>query len=334
VTSSFQDLSVEDSRPDGIASKKPRGNRVVNLKRRNSTGTIYVANTMSKQDNNATIQCVCIVIRAHMIDAAREKSVPLPAYDVFKDVAYVNNSLDRQDKKHYHMSLVPSLATVKEFFTHIFSKSQLESDCIIMALIYCERLVKETKGKLCIRYDNWRSILFACLVMASKVWDDLSMWNVDFSHVYPSFDLQRVNTLELAMLDALKYVIRVSASEYAKYYFHLRSMIPRLGLDGGCDANSIKPLDVAGARKLQLSTEKYDQQINTQTQPRRRHYSVHAGNVERQHSDGTTTYAHSSVGLEQITHSEHIDADGQTTTNKGNRSPVKGSSAVPRNPHK
>ena len=40
-----------------------------------------------------------------------------------------------------------------------------------------------------------------------------------------------MNTLELAMLDALKYVIRVSASEYAKYYFHLRSMMARLGLN-------------------------------------------------------------------------------------------------------
>ena len=34
-----------------------------------------------------------------------------------------------------------------------------------MALIYCERLVRETKGRLCIQYDNWRSILFACLVI-------------------------------------------------------------------------------------------------------------------------------------------------------------------------
>lgn len=53
---------------------------------------------------------------------------------------------------------MPSLSTVKDFFQYLFSKSQLESDTIIMALIYCERLVKETKGKLCIRYDNWRSM--------------------------------------------------------------------------------------------------------------------------------------------------------------------------------
>jgi hypothetical protein len=54
--------------------------------------------------------------------------------------------------------------------------------------------------------------------------------------VYPSFDLQRVNTLELALLEALQYSIRVSASEYAKYYFHLRSVMTRLGLsnEGEC----------------------------------------------------------------------------------------------------
>lgn len=84
---------------------------------------------------------------------------------------------------------MPSLQTVKDFFTLVFSKSQLESDCIIMALIYCERLVKETRGRLCIRYDNWRSILFACLVMASKVWDDLSMWNVVSQHQSVSLGL-------------------------------------------------------------------------------------------------------------------------------------------------
>ena len=37
----------------------------------------------------------------------------------------------------------------------------------------------------------------------------------DFSHVCPSFDLQRVNALELAMLEALKYVIRVRTILYS-----------------------------------------------------------------------------------------------------------------------
>ena len=36
----------------------------------------------------------------------------------------------------------------------------------------------------------------------------------DFSHVCPSFDLQRVNSLELSMLEALKYLIKVSAGVF------------------------------------------------------------------------------------------------------------------------
>eukprot|EP01031_Cornospumella_fuschlensis_P032098 gene32098-38817_t len=287
------------------------------LKRRNSTGTIYIQHTMSAQDNNLTIQCVCTVIRAHMIQAAKENIEPIEKYDVFKDAAYVQVK-GKDSKDSNPMALVPSLQTVKDFFTLVFSKSQLESDCIIMALIYCERLVKETRGRLCIRYDNWRSILFACLVMASKVWDDLSMWNVDFSQVYPSFDLTRVNTLELAMLEALKYVIRVPASEYAKYYFHLRSMMVKLGLENA-DANSLmRPLDIAGARRLQLSTEKYEQHTSSNlTQQRRRHHSMHESHsldpiaLERGYTENFSVGAmRSPVGLEQIVHTEHMDADG------------------------
>ena len=37
----------------------------------------------------------------------------------------------------------------------------------------------------------------------------------DFSHVCPSFDLQRVNSLELSMLEALKYLIKVSAGVFS-----------------------------------------------------------------------------------------------------------------------
>lgn len=171
-TSEFKAENGRSGPPDAHAEPKTPTNNL-SRKRRNSTGTIYIVNTMSAQDNDATINCVCMVIRAHMTSAARENAHCSSEFEVFKDLAFLKNV--RKDANP--MSLVPSLSEVKQFFKFIFDKSQLESDCIIMALIYCERLVRETRGRLCIRYDNWRSILFACLVMASKVWDDLSMWN-------------------------------------------------------------------------------------------------------------------------------------------------------------
>jgi len=83
------------------------------------------------------------------------------------------------------------------------------------------------------------------------------MWNSDFSHCVSCrdsgvrFPLYRINELERAMLSCLKYNVKVSASEYAKYYFLLRSMLIRSGL-GGKDLNSLAPLDIEGAKQLEL----------------------------------------------------------------------------------
>lgn len=160
----------------------------------------------------------------------------------------------------------------------------------------------------------------------------------DFSQVYPSFDLARVNTLELAMLDALKYVIRVPASEYAKYYFHLRSMMVKLGVTKD-DPNFIKPLNIDGARRLQLSTERFhdayheingdhlessgagdDEEDHNNNNNngnnflvgRRRHMSLHEG-LSTLQRDPTESHV-PTVSIEQIIHAEHMDADGVVHT--------------------
>jgi hypothetical protein len=238
---------------------------------------------------------------------------------------------------------VPSLDLVGKFFNNAYSKSQMESECIIMCLIYVERLIKVTKGRFCIRYDNWRPTLFACMILASKVWDDLSMWNVDFSQISPAFDLQRINELELALLDALHYEVKVPAGEYAKYYFHIRSMIARLGFyerraGGGLPAGRILPLSIEGARKLQLATETYEEMKLNQTETRPRCVSIHTETpariqLQRLQSTGDVsdlqrTVAvgeslplrlpsppHSlSAALEQLIHQQHSHGDGGSAT--------------------
>ena len=123
--------------------------------------------------------------------------------------------------------IVPSLDEITNFYWHIFRRSQMEIDCIIMSLIYVERIMHKTKGCLVPNIKNWQSLLFSCMILSSKVWDDLSMWNADFSRTSPvvaSFPLQRINELEIAVLSCLDYNVEVLASEYAEYYFLLRSM--------------------------------------------------------------------------------------------------------------
>jgi hypothetical protein len=134
----------------------------------------------------------------------------------------------------------------------------MESDTMIMSLIYVEQLIKKTQGALRPRAGNWRSLIFSCMILSSKVWDDLSMWNVDFSQSCPkgvSFTLQRINDLEINILKAMSFQVKVPASEYAKYYFLLRSMLIKSGL-GGEDMSN--PLDVEGARRLQQMSSQFE----------------------------------------------------------------------------
>lgn len=316
-TSTCNPISIE------IDTSNSNDNPRTNLKRRNSSGTIYVGTTMSIQDNEATIKCVCIVIRAHIIESYKTNRIPESRFILFHDPIFNIKS----------KPIIPSIEIINQFFTLVFEKSQLESECIIMALIYCERLMKETNGGFCICYNNWKSIIFACLIMSSKVWDDLSMWNIDFSQVSDGFDLKRINALELAILEALNYIVKVSASEYAKYYFHLRSMMTRLGMSSE-DCEPI-PLDIEGAKRLQLATEKFQDSrqshrsnsMSISLDTKSQILLLHESNVLSPNNAGISS-GHSSddyklisphyphhphhayVGLEQLIHNEHTDGDG------------------------
>lgn len=53
--------------------------------------------------------------------------------------------------------------------------------------------------------------MMSALVLSSKVWDDNSMWNRDFSEIFPSFSLGRLNQLEVAVLGVLRVSLRASS---------------------------------------------------------------------------------------------------------------------------
>jgi len=251
------------------------------LRRNNSTSTIYVNETMAAPDKESTIKVVCCVVRAHMLSAAARDdahqvdNVP-PEFSVFIDRDYVRPQRNRRPSfvrpfggsAEVEEVEVPKLDTLVKFFRHVYLTAQMEVECIIMSLIYVEKLLKVTKGRLQIRHFNWKSVLFAGMIMASKVWDDLSMWNADFSAVCPSFSLRRINELELTLLSILKFDTTITASNYAKYYFHLRSMCATMGLGG--DLREMQPLSIEGAHRLHISSKNFTEMNNLQQTMRER----------------------------------------------------------------
>lgn len=57
------------------------------------------------------------------------------------------------------------------FVIKIFEKMQLATECIIISLIYLEKLM--INGSIEIRYCNWRPLIFTAILLASKFWEDI-----------------------------------------------------------------------------------------------------------------------------------------------------------------
>jgi hypothetical protein len=263
------DLPTTTSSPNSEASASSSISVAIvkpSLIKSNTYGTVYLGSTLSAPDKEALIKCVCGVFRAHMLSSSAEPRVGEPVRSdstCYSTISSSTSSSFRDDADEHAIfkdrrspgdyrpldtSSIPALSVVTDYYRSIFLRSQMETECIIISLIYVERLVKMTNGKLSPRPENWRSVLFSCMVLASKVWDDLSMWNCDFSKIGPlgmTFTLARTNQLEIELLRTLRYRVKVESSEYAKYYFLLRCMLSRSGLTND-DLASLRPATETG----------------------------------------------------------------------------------------
>lgn len=121
---------------------------------------------------------------------------------------------------------IPSEEEIYEFAHQLFKAVQLSSECSIVCLIYVERLMEVAKVPLLA--NTWRPIFMCGLLLASKVWQDLSSWNIEFASVYPQYSLDAINRLELNFLRNVKWDLYISSSLYAKYYFALRSLVEKV----------------------------------------------------------------------------------------------------------
>lgn len=161
---------------------------------------------------------------------------------------------------------VPSEKDIYDFALQLFNSVQLSSECSIICLIYVERLMEIARVPL--MANTWRPIFMCGLLLASKVWQDWSSWNVEFASVYPQFSLGAVNRLESQFLKMVKWDLYISSSLYAKYYFALRSLLEKqafrsrynrmigyIGNPDGDDINISKRTEVVKLNALsQLST--------------------------------------------------------------------------------
>jgi len=122
----------------------------------------------------------------------------------------------------------------------------MENEVPIICLCYLEKLVAMT-GILLNKY-NWKRLILISLCIASKIWDDDSLENVHFPKVMPDVTNYEINKLEQTFLEFINYELIIKGSEYAKYYFVLRTLADDINNE---QAVKLKPFDDPTPKKDQ-----------------------------------------------------------------------------------
>ncbi|XP_039611241.1 cyclin-Y-like protein 1 isoform X1 [Polypterus senegalus] len=184
-------------------------------KKYSSCSTIFIDDSTVSQPNlKSTIKCVTLAIFYNIkkrdsnrsLDIFDEKLHPLSKEEVPEDY-------HRNDPEHRH---------IYRFVRTLFSAAQLTAECAIVTLVYLERLLTYAEIDIC--PSNWKRIVLGAILLASKVWDDQAVWNVDYCQILKDITVEDMNEMERHFLELLQFNINVPASVYAKYYFDLRSL--------------------------------------------------------------------------------------------------------------
>uniref|UniRef100_A0A6B2LEK4 Cyclin N-terminal domain-containing protein n=1 Tax=Arcella intermedia TaxID=1963864 RepID=A0A6B2LEK4_9EUKA len=220
---------------------------------------MFMTNAMSAPDVDEII--ICLSRALHWNIKNMEAKEPKRFKDIFSEEKYPLGD----GKTDFSQS--PDVEEVMDFLYTLFNAQDLSAECGVMATAYIERLIKLTG--ITLHASNWRRIVLGALILSSKVWEDLAVWNVDFISVFPNLKIQDLNLLEREYLCSLQFTVSLTASVYAKYYFELRKLSDRTE-----EFFPLKPLDQKNASLLEAKSKGLEETEKIRNLHTKRYYSL------------------------------------------------------------
>ncbi|CAJ0941530.1 unnamed protein product, partial [Mesorhabditis belari] len=188
------------------------------LRKSSSCSTIYLDDSTISQPNlKNTIKCIALAIYYHIANRKNRGNERL--MEIFEERLH---PITRDPLPPEVVTRDPDHRQIYRFVRTLFHSAQLTAECAIITLVYIERLLNYAEMDLC--PSNWRRVVLGAIMLASKVWDDQAVWNVDYCQILRDTNVDDMNELERRFLECLDFNINVPSSVYAKYYYDLRTL--------------------------------------------------------------------------------------------------------------
>lgn len=192
-------------------------------------------NVEIKMNREVMMENVATLIIKHVLSAELYINAPTEGASLFNESNFIRYHWNIQSTSGYsctmpifiysYEKIVEPVRTCTEsdilaFMRKVFDKMQLATECIIVSLIYLEKIM--TTSKIEIRFSNWRPLVFTSILIASKFWEDICFWNVDYSEGLNTYPLKSINRMESEYLGLCNYNMYVSKEAYQSYYRYVK----------------------------------------------------------------------------------------------------------------
>ncbi|TNJ29679.1 putative Cyclin fold protein 1 [Giardia muris] len=180
---------------------------------------------------NMTVKGVAAAIYGMVLEAHAQRQestmtltpqTPSAQYGVFRSTNFV-----------YH-SRVPTFKEVYTYIYKLFRKAQVEPECLVAAIIYLQAFLALPHG-LRITSETWERLTFVFIMIASKVWDDISCSSRSFALCASDFSLRDLNTMERVVSRDLGFNYFLTANDYKEFYYRLKDIWLNLTLTESMD---------------------------------------------------------------------------------------------------
>ena len=195
-------------------------------KKSSSSSSIFLDTTITTPNVKNIIKAVAILLKTQLNEDSTMVKKISEESDLyfFSEEKYIHDFpdyFDAQKKENIHK--IPTTEDIMDFMEALYNCVQFSPECCIICLMYIYRIIALTG--LSLQETNWRPLIFVSLMVSQKIWDDNVLPNGDFSIIYPFFDNEQLNELEIKFMEIIQYNVYVTLSNYMTFYLNLRALV-------------------------------------------------------------------------------------------------------------